>query len=123
LKDFATAELDGEMQSDFHDAVSALEDCARHMAQAGLYIEIGTPLFWPYLISEKILASMQRLEPHCLVLLAYFSVFMTLLDESCWHIRGWGTQLLGDIEEQLAGQTRFLEWLRWPRHNTQLLKK
>ncbi|KAI0470592.1 hypothetical protein GGR56DRAFT_135788 [Xylariaceae sp. FL0804] len=119
LRCFAAARLEGSMLHDYAAALSALEDCARHMADAGLHLEIGTPLFWPYLIPESVLAGMQpkQSEPHCLVLLAYFGVFFTVLEDTCWQLRGWGSQLLADVEAHLAqrGETEFTALLKWPK--------
>jgi len=85
------------------------------MAYAGFHIEYGMILFWPYLLPEIIILNMQQHNPYALVLLSYYAVFLRIMEERFWFMKGWGTRLHVDIEIQLADHQPCLDMLKWPK--------
>lgn len=99
----------------YADATKELEKAVYLMAHAGANIEVGMVLFWPYMISDSIMADIQATTPHAMVLLAYYAVFLRILEPGFWFMRGWSTRLFAKVDEHLAGNPAFLEAVKWPR--------
>ncbi|WQF90203.1 Putative fungal transcription factor [Colletotrichum destructivum] len=106
---------------DYEAAVSELMFSAKLMASAGLHIECGMVLSWPYVLPASILADIQELNPYALVLLSYFSAFLAIMGTRFWVLEGWGTQLLKDIEALLKDLPPFHEILTWPKEQVSRL--
>ncbi|KAI3547682.1 hypothetical protein CABS03_10118 [Colletotrichum abscissum] len=115
LLDFYTENLHDSAREEYVTAVRELEKAVYLMAHAGANLEVGMILFWPYVISENIMADIHALNPYSLVLLAYFSVFLCVLEPTFWFLRGWSKRLFAMVDAQLAGHPVLLEAVRWPR--------
>jgi hypothetical protein len=70
---------------------------------------------WAYLSAETILADVRALNPHALLLLAYFGVLFKVVESSFWFIEGWGKQLVADIDMRLSGYRELGGLMKWPR--------
>lgn len=70
---------------------------------------------WPYLASETILADVRALNPHALLLFAYFGVLFKAAESSFWFMEGWGKQLVADIDMRLSGYRELGDLMKWPR--------
>lgn len=97
------------------DLVDRLEDNAKLIARAGPYVECGAVLAWIYGIHDSILMDIAAYRPHALLILAYYSLFLSTLERNHWYTKGWSRQLVENIEIQLIGQTKFLELFQWPK--------
>lgn len=115
LLDFYTENLHDSAREEYVTAVRELEKAVYLMAHAGATLEVGMILFWPYVISENIMADIHALNPYSLVLLAYFSVFLCVLEPTFWFLRGWSKRLFAMVDAQLAGHPVLLEAVKWPR--------
>ncbi|KAL2878731.1 hypothetical protein SGCOL_005956 [Colletotrichum sp. CLE4] len=115
LSDFYAENLHDSAREEYVTAVRELEKAVYLMAHAGANLEVGMILFWPYMISENIMADIHALNPYSLVLLAYFSVFLCVLEPTFWFLRGWSKRLFAMVDAQLAGHPVLLEAVKWPR--------
>ncbi|KAL2166849.1 hypothetical protein VTG60DRAFT_2084 [Thermothelomyces hinnuleus] len=86
---------------DYGHAVTVLDVSATQIAYADVNTEVGAVLLWPFLIPDSIVAGIEQREPHALLILAYYAVFLNALNTTFWFLRGWGRQLLSDIELNL----------------------
>jgi hypothetical protein len=68
-------------RADFDDAILSLNVTAMHIARAGMHVEVGAVLFWPFLLPESVLTDMKELNPYAMILLSYYAV---LVDVSFW---------------------------------------
>ncbi|KAM5364063.1 hypothetical protein ACJZ2D_011680 [Fusarium nematophilum] len=66
---------------------------------------------WLYLIEDAFVDCVQRRDPVCLLLLAYYAVLMRTLDH-WWFTHGWPEHLLTAIWEIIDESHR--TWLLWP---------
>ncbi|KAI1478992.1 hypothetical protein F4774DRAFT_140546 [Daldinia eschscholtzii] len=96
-------------------AIDALEMCTKLLAYAGSYIEPGMVIWWPCALDETILKDVESFDPHALVLLAHFLVFMNITERINWSVKGWGKPVLDDIERRLHDHPGFVAHLRWPK--------
>ncbi|KAH7245009.1 C6 zinc finger domain-containing protein [Fusarium tricinctum] len=115
LGSFFQSNIRSDTYKEYEKAVLELLNSAKLMAYAGLHVECGMILFWPYFLPETIIVDMQVHNPYALVLLSYFAVFLRVMEERFWFIKGWGIRLYADIEIQLADQQPFLDLLKWPK--------
>lgn len=66
---------------------------------------------WLYLLSDNFVLNLKTKQPAPLVMLAYFTVLLQLL-ERFWYIRGWAVHVLQGIAEIL--DPTYSSWLQWP---------
>ncbi|KAI0451709.1 hypothetical protein F5B21DRAFT_364454 [Xylaria acuta] len=110
-------EVDLKNRADYDKAISGLDLSAMHAAQAGVNIEVGAVMIWPFLTPESVGVDIGRLEPYALVVLSYWAVILAALDGDFWFLRGRGRELLEEIDNRLQAQPRFREYLKWPKAN------
>ncbi|KAI3572447.1 hypothetical protein IWW34DRAFT_762328 [Fusarium oxysporum f. sp. albedinis] len=115
LGSFFQRNMRSDTCKEYQKAVLELLNSAKLMAYAGFHVEYGIILFWPYLLPETIIVDMQAHNPYALVLLSYYAVFLRIMEEKFWFMKGWGTRLHVDIEIQLADHQPFLDLLKWPK--------
>ncbi|KAH8162147.1 hypothetical protein CIB48_g6102 [Xylaria polymorpha] len=104
-------------RADYDKAIAGLELSAMHAAQAGVNIEVGAVMIWPFMISDTVGVDIGRLEPYALVILSYWAVLLAALDGDFWFLRGRGRELLEEIDHRLQDQPRFREYIKWPKAN------
>ena len=85
------------------------------IAHAHVNVEVGAVLLWPFFLPDSVIADIRERKPNGLVVLAYYAVFMDVLDITYWFLRGWGQKLLEDIEDQIGDQDQIRDLLAWPR--------
>lgn len=102
-------------QAGYSQAVSALDLSASHIAHAGVNIEAGAILLWPFFLPDSIVAHIKGLRPHALLVLSYYAVLLSALERSYWWLRGWGSELLDDITSHLHDQPSLQDMLAWPK--------
>lgn len=115
LKHFIRSHSTPETRDDYLTAVEELEKVARLMAHAGVHPECGMVLFWPYVISDKVIARIKAFDCVALLLMSYYCVFLSIMGSHFWFLQGWGPQLLAEIEQHLIDDRGLMELLRWPR--------
>ncbi|TQN71774.1 Sterol uptake control protein 2 [Colletotrichum shisoi] len=74
LSAFFEETLPDGTRSGYFTAVRELEKSARLMAHAGTNLEVGMAVFWPYVISDAVMADIQSMNPYAMVLLSHFSL-------------------------------------------------
>lgn len=104
--------LESDEKADYISAISSLELSAKHMAAAGLRMEIGMALFWPFLIPQRIVRAIDHREPLGLILLAHFCVLFSFFHHQ-WFTKGWARQVLSDIIPCIPSS--HTSWLNWPK--------
>ncbi|KAF3353496.1 hypothetical protein VD0004_g8876 [Verticillium dahliae] len=111
--------FDGGMRADFRDdylkAIKELMKVTRLLAHAGVSVESGMVMFWPYVIPERIMLDIEALNPHALLLLSYYCVFLNILEGRYWYSRGWAKPLMAEIDLQLSHHRELAELLKWPK--------
>ena len=95
-------------------AISTLELAVKHMAVAGLRIEVGMTLIWPFSIPPRIMRAIDDKEPLGLILLAHFCVLFAFFEHQ-WFTKGWARQVLADIIPCVPSS--HASWLSWPREH------
>ncbi|EXL94485.1 hypothetical protein NOF04DRAFT_11450 [Fusarium oxysporum II5] len=106
-----------EIKVDYDKAVTILEVSAIQIAYADVNVEVGAILLWPFFLPDTVIADIRQRKPCGLVILAYYAVFVNTLDRIYWFLRGWGQELLKDIENEIGGQEQSREMLMWPRRH------
>jgi len=114
LRNFFDADDTLRNKADFEITVAAFELSAIQIAYAGVNIEIGAILLWPFFIPDSIIAGIKERQPHALLALAYYAVFLNALDPTFWFLRGWGRQLLEQVSAEIGDRPRLREMLDWP---------
>ncbi|KAM0325423.1 hypothetical protein ACHAQA_007409 [Verticillium albo-atrum] len=110
----ALADDPSPARQDYLDAAAALEVCARLLADGGMYIDAGMVFIWPYEVSEPVVAEIRARSGPALLLVAYYCVFLHVVQARLWYFRGWAPQVLREVDALLAGGP--LEGLmEWPR--------
>lgn len=66
---------------------------------------------WFYRLPEEMISSLERKEPHSLVILAYWVVLLKYMD-SAWFMDGWAEHMLSGISTHLRED--FHQWIEWP---------
>ncbi|KAM0633653.1 hypothetical protein ACHAPW_003319 [Verticillium nonalfalfae] len=111
--------FDTGMRPDFRDdylkAIDELVKVTRLLAHAGVSVESGMVMFWPYVIPERIMLDIEALNPHALLLLSYYCVFLNILEGRYWYSRGWAKPLMAEIDLQLSHHRELAELLKWPK--------
>ncbi|TDZ53665.1 hypothetical protein CTRI78_v006818 [Colletotrichum trifolii] len=115
LSSFYEDNLQGDSRGDYVAAVKDLRRSINLMAYAGINIEIGMLLFWPYVISENVMADIQAQNPYAILLLCYFSVLLCALEQRYWFLKGWSRRLFGISDERLKEHPALAEMAKWPR--------
>ncbi|ETS84371.1 hypothetical protein PFICI_02396 [Pestalotiopsis fici W106-1] len=95
-------------------AIDGLETATRLIAWGGAHAEIGTVLYWPYVLDQSIMADIEASEPAALVILAHFAVLFKCLGMKHWYTKGWTERLFKDIDRQLIKWEGRASWLEWP---------
>lgn len=114
LRAFLHADTDLTHREDVGQALSKLDLVAIHVAQSGINVELMAMIPWPYLIPETIMSDIKHRRPHALIVLAYFTPLLAILDRSFWFMRDWGKRLLRDIDSRLEDWPLLREYLKWP---------
>ncbi|KAK7408412.1 hypothetical protein QQX98_009397 [Neonectria punicea] len=115
LRDFQEAEIPSASLKHYVESIERLEETAKLIACAGVHVEAGAVIAWMYGIDDSVLMDIGAYRPHALLTLAYYSLFLATLEKNFWYSRGWGRQLLEQIETKLAGQSKFLQLFQWPK--------
>ncbi|EEY14362.1 C6 zinc finger domain-containing protein [Verticillium alfalfae VaMs.102] len=100
---------------DYLKAIDELVKVTRLLAHAGVSVESGMVMFWPYVIPERIMLDIEALNPHALLLLSYYCVFLNILEGRYWYSRGWAKPLMAEIDLQLSHHRELAELLKWPK--------
>lgn len=87
------------------------------MAHAGTNLEVGMAAFWPYVISDAVMADIQSMNPYAMVLMSHFAVLLRAMEPTYWYLRGWSARLMAAVDQQLAGRPALLEAVRWPKEH------
>ena len=61
------------------------------------------------------MSDIQAKNPYALVLLSYFAVLLSFVEQQFWYVKGWPRRLLKAIELQLAHDPKHLKVTKWPR--------
>lgn len=109
-----SASLNPEEKEDYMSTISSLELSSKHMMAAGLRLEIGMALFWPYMIPKSMMRAIYNREPLALILLAHFCVLLSFFEHQ-WITKGWARQVLADIIPSIPSS--YASWLNWPREH------
>ncbi|KAF5979190.1 sterol uptake control protein 2 [Fusarium bulbicola] len=102
-------------REDYEFASLQLRRSAILIAHAGTQADISMVMFFPYVISASVMSDIQANDPCALVLLSYFSVLLSLIEQQFWYIQGWSTRLIEAIDLQLDGNTKFSKVAKWPK--------
>lgn len=100
---------------DYDQGVNAFDVAAMQIAHAGINIEMGALLLWPFFVPESVVRDIRMRKPHALTMLAYYAVFLHSQDAAFWFLKGWGRQLLAQICEEIQDQQKFELVLSWPK--------
>ncbi|KAH8654649.1 hypothetical protein BGZ60DRAFT_157979 [Tricladium varicosporioides] len=114
LKDSATL----DSQGDYEESLSGLRLCAINISYAGINVEAGAVLMWPYTIPHSFMTGIRERKPHALLVLSYYAPLLAVLDSRHWFLSGYGKDLLADIVGHLADQEQFQRLLEWPKAHT-----
>jgi hypothetical protein len=90
-------------RADFDDAILSLNVTAMHIARAGMHVEVGAVLFWPFLLPESVLTDMKELNPYAMILLSYYAVLVNVSDPNFWFFCEKAKSLFHDIVDRLEG--------------------
>ncbi|KAF5543312.1 C6 zinc finger domain-containing protein [Fusarium mexicanum] len=115
LKDFLQSHMDMAHIAEAEDALSCLRVTAVNVAMAGINVELGNVVLWPHHFSDAFMADMKHLRPYALLILAYFTPILAVVDRNFWFLHGWSKYLLADIEERLSDLPEFARNLEWPK--------
>ncbi|KAF5677442.1 sterol uptake control 2 [Fusarium circinatum] len=94
-------------REDYEFASLQLRRSAILIAHAGNQADISMVMFFPYVISAGVMSDIQANDPCALVLLSYFSVLLSLVEQQFWYIQGWSRRLVEAVDLQLDGNTKF----------------
>jgi hypothetical protein len=100
---------------DYDQGVNALDVAAMQIAHAGINIEMGALLLWPFFVPESVVSDIKMRKPHALIMLAYYAVFLHSQDTTFWFLKGWGRQLLVQICQEIQNEEKFKQVLIWPK--------
>ncbi|KAG4285038.1 hypothetical protein FPRO06_06298 [Fusarium proliferatum] len=84
---FYRTDLSDCNRADYEFATLQLRKSAILIAHAGPQAEIGMVMFFPYVISASIMSDIQANDPCALVLLSYFSVLLSLVEQQFWKVK------------------------------------
>lgn len=115
LATFFQETLSEDCRDEYLKAVEELEKAIYFMAHAGTNVEVGMILFWPYVISENLMADIQGQNPFSMVLLSYFAIPLCVLEQRYWFLQGWSRRLFEVTDTVLAEHPALLEMVKWPR--------
>ncbi|KAF5492277.1 hypothetical protein CGCS363_v010674 [Colletotrichum siamense] len=115
LGTFFQETLSEDCRDEYLKAVEELEKAIYFMAHAGTNVEVGMILFWPYVISENLMADIQGQNPFSMVLLSYFAIPLCVLEQRYWFLQGWSRRLFEVTDTVLAEHPALLEMVKWPR--------
>lgn len=104
-------------KDDYQKAASALEVSAIQIARADVNVEVGAALIWPFFVPDTVIRGFKEREPNALIILAYYAVFLDVLDRLYWFWRGWGWKLLDEVDSQIESlddPEPYRELLSWP---------
>lgn len=116
LTSFFKLHLDEERKEAYGYAVVQLEQVAYLIAHAGVHVEIGMLLFWPYTVSDVVMNDIHAANPHACVLLCHFAVLLSVLEKHFWFLNGWTGGLFSSSMAHLAGHVELLEVVEWTQH-------
>lgn len=117
LRQFLIEHVSPKDRGDYEKAVTILEVSAVQIAHAGVNVEVGAILLWPFFLPESIVSDIKGHKPQALLILAYYAVFVSSLDRIYWFLRGWGRELLKDINDRIEEQEPCRDLLDWPRRH------
>ncbi|KAF5624308.1 sterol uptake control 2 [Fusarium sp. NRRL 25303] len=100
-------------RADYEFAALQLRKSAILIAHAGTQPEIGMVMFFPYGISASIMSDIQANDPCALVLLSYFSVLLSLVEQQFWYVQGWSRRLISAIDVHLDNDPKFSKVAKW----------
>ncbi|KAM5353606.1 hypothetical protein ACJ41O_000256 [Fusarium nematophilum] len=112
LFSFYRANLPDSSRADYEFATLQLRKAAILMAHAGPQAEIGMVMFFPYVVPANVMSDIQANNPYALVLLPYFAVPLSFVEQQFWYVKGWSRRLLEAIEMQLADDPKHLKLSR-----------
>ncbi|KAK1976780.1 hypothetical protein LZ30DRAFT_602796 [Colletotrichum cereale] len=117
LADFLEERLAGDdaARGDYAVAVAELRKAVYLVAHAGARPEVGMVVFWPYVVSDGVMADVHAASPCAMVLLSHFAVLMCAVERSYWFLRGWSRRLVDAADARLAGFPAFAGALAWPK--------
>ncbi|GKT43019.1 uncharacterized protein ColSpa_03200 [Colletotrichum spaethianum] len=115
LAAFFKQNLSEGTRDEYATAVMELEKSVYLMAHAGTNVEVGMVMFWPYVISENIMADIQTKNPYAMVLISYFAVLLCVMEPTYWFLRGWSRRTIEIVDARLAGLPVLLEAAKWPK--------
>ncbi|KAG6358333.1 hypothetical protein INS49_014217 [Diaporthe citri] len=104
LRQFLIEHVSLKNKGDYEKAVTILEVTVVQIAHAGVDVEVGAILLLAFFLPESVVSDIKDHKLQALLILAYYAVFVHALDKVDWFLRGWGRELLKDINDQIEVQ-------------------
>lgn len=104
-------------RGDYEKAVTILEVSAMQVGWAGVNVEVGAILLWPFFLPDSVVSDIKDHKPYALLILAYYTVFVNALDKIYWFLRGWGREVFEDVDGQDEVHELCRDLLDWPRRH------
>ncbi|KAH8896054.1 hypothetical protein GQ53DRAFT_743955 [Thozetella sp. PMI_491] len=117
------AQASEESMGPCQQAVSVMTWCYKHTfgisVNAKRHVEgrFERVMTWLYFLPDEFVSGLKTLEPAPLVILAYFTPLLQLL-EGFWYMRGWAAHVLHGINGILP--PAYGQWLQWPNEAVRL---
>ncbi|KAK1958762.1 hypothetical protein LY78DRAFT_647092 [Colletotrichum sublineola] len=106
---------DAGVRGDYAVAVVELRKAAYLVAHAGARPEVGMVVFWPYVLSDRVMADIQAAAPRAMILLAHFAVLLCAVERGYWFLQGWSRRIVDAADARLAGLPALAGALAWPK--------
>jgi hypothetical protein len=104
-------------------AISKLELMVAHVAQFGVFVTLMAMAIWPYLITETIKSDIKEKKLHALVVFAYYTPLLAIIDHNFWFMKEWGKRLLESIDTNLKDQPTLQGHLKWAKDHVYHLQR
>lgn len=114
LRQFLSEHVSLKSKGDYEKTVTILEVSAVQIAHAGVNVEVGAILLWPFFLPESVVCDIKDHKPQALLILAYHAVFVHALDKIYWFLRGWGQKVFKEINDQVEQHELYRDFLNWP---------
>lgn len=117
LRQFLAEKNSPKERGDYEKAVLILEVSAMQIGYAGVNVEVGAILLWPFFLPDSVVSDIKNHKPQALLISAYYCVFVNSLDKIYWFLRGWGREVFEDIDGQIETEELCRDLLDWPRRH------
>lgn len=75
-------------------------------------VEVRILYRWPFSVDPDFLQMIRGREPAVLAVFLFYCAIMSMAEETCWFLKGWGSRLRDAVTKPLEG-TPWLEQARW----------